>query len=205
MVGQMTGDIAFMVLLAGPGTVGKDLLLKQSELFLRAAGRDEASIEAQSKIRRELFDLIAEGGCEARVNELLRQLIESDFVASGATPTEEQVEQGVTGARATLTIPWMRFFLRYDPVPALRETTCPVLALNGTLDLQVWHEQNLDAIERVMKEAGRDITAIRCKNLNHLFQPATTGAFSEYAQIETTFDEAAMAEIAKWIREKVGD
>ncbi|UCD75107.1 MAG: alpha/beta fold hydrolase [Phycisphaerales bacterium] len=205
MVGQMRGDIAFMVLLAGPGTVGTDLLLKQSELFLRAAGRDEAAIAMQDTIRRELYTLIAEGGCEDRVEELVRRLVEAEFAAAGATPTEEQMEQGVNGAKQTLTLPWMRFFFRYDPVPALKETTCPVLAMNGTLDLQVWHEQNLDAIERVMKEAGRDITAIRYENRNHLFQPTETGAFSEYVQIETTFDEAVMADMVNWIQEKVGE
>ena len=80
---------------------------------------------------------------------------------------------------------------------------CPVLALNGTLDLQVWHDQNLDAIERVITDAGGDITIIRYEGLNHLFQPATTGSVGEYAQIETTIDEHVLQDIVKWIKQKV--
>ena len=77
------------------------------------------------------------------------------------------------------------------------------LYLNGGLDLQVWHEQNLDAIEREMSAAGRDITARRYPGLNHLFQPATTGSITEYARIETTFDEQVMRDIVEWIRQKL--
>ena len=88
----------------------------------------------------------------------------------------------------------MRFFLTYDPRPALAEIKCPVLACNGTLDLQVWHEQNLDVIERTITEAGGDVTAKRYEGLNHLFQPATTGSIAEYATIEITFDETVLRE-----------
>jgi hypothetical protein len=35
--------------------------------------------------------------------------------------------------------------------------------------------------------------------LNHLFQHAKTGAFSEYAQIEETFAPEALEKIADWI------
>ena len=37
----------------------------------------------------------------------------------------------------------MRYFVRYDPAPTLRKVRVPVLALNGTLDLQVPYAQNL--------------------------------------------------------------
>ena len=54
--------------------------------------------------------------------------------------------------------PWMAFFLTYDPRLALAKIRCPVLAVNGTLDLQVWHEQNLPAIEKAVKEGIGRVT-----------------------------------------------
>ena len=92
-----------------------------------------------------------------------------------------------------------------DPRPALREMTQPVLALNGSLDLQVAADQNLTEIERVFEEAGKSdqLTAIEFEGLNHLFQPATTGGMDEYAQIETTFDEGVIERMAGWIIENV--
>ena len=35
------------------------------------------------------------------------------------------------GQFAAAAAPWFRFFLMYDPAPALRKVTCPVLAING--------------------------------------------------------------------------
>jgi len=91
--------------------------------------------------------------------------------------------------------------LFYDPAPTLAMLVCPVLALNGSKDVQVEARQNLSAIERVKTETGNDITIIELDGLNHLFQPATTGAVSEYGRIETTFDEEALSIITSWVLE----
>ena len=37
----------------------------------------------------------------------------------------------------------MRFYVAYDPAPALQHLKCPVLALNGSKDLQVPPAENL--------------------------------------------------------------
>ena len=49
---------------------------------------------------------------------------------------------------------WFKFFLQYDPYPALVELRCPVLALNGEKDLQVPPNENLAAIEKALNEGG---------------------------------------------------
>ena len=89
----------------------------------------------------------------------------------------------------------------YDPTIALAQVTCPVLALNGTKDLQVDANQNLSAIEAVKSSTGNDITVIELEGLNHLFQPATTGSIAEYAQIEITFDYDTLVLMGNWISE----
>ena len=83
--------------------------------------------------------------------------------------------------------PWFRFFLTYDPVPALRGTHVPVLALNGTKDLQVPYKEDLGGIEAALKAADRDYQVAALPGLNHLFQTANTGAVSEYNEITETF------------------
>ena len=93
----------------------------------------------------------------------------------------------------------------YDHVPVLAKLTCPVLAMNGTLDVQVSSKQNLPPIEKSIRDAGGDITIVELEGLNHLFQPAVTGAVSEYMTIETTFDQSALAIISDWILEKIED
>ena len=53
-----------------------------------------------------------------------------------------------------LTSAWFRYFLTYDPAAALRKVTCPVLAINGSLDMQVLPRQNLPAIRKALEETG---------------------------------------------------
>jgi hypothetical protein len=95
----------------------------------------------------------------------------------------------------------MQFFLFHDPAPVLAKIKCPVLAMNGTKDVQVDSKQNLSVIESTIKEAGGDVTIVELEGLNHLFQPAVTGAVGEYAQIETTFDPKSLLIISDWILE----
>ena len=97
----------------------------------------------------------------------------------------------------------MRFFLAYDPRPALADVHVPVLALNGELDLQVDADQNLEAIREALKH-NPDVTVRRLPGLNHLFQTAVTGAFAEYAQIEETLAPAVLELVRDWILARTG-
>jgi fermentation-respiration switch protein FrsA (DUF1100 family) len=98
----------------------------------------------------------------------------------------------------------MKFFLSYDPAIALEKLKIPVLALNGSKDLQVWPAQNLPAIKKALKKAGnKNYTIKELPNLNHLFQESGTGAPDEYEKNEQTMAPAVLDIISKWIKEQV--
>ena len=102
-----------------------------------------------------------------------------------------------------LLAPWFRYFIAFEPAEHLKKVKCPVLAINGELDLQVPAKENLPAIESALKAGGNTaFEIVEMPKLNHLFQKAETGAPSEYAQIDETFNEAAMERVAKWIRQQ---
>jgi hypothetical protein len=99
-----------------------------------------------------------------------------------------------------VTSPWFRYFLTYDPAVALRKLTIPVLAINGSLDLQVPPALNLPAIRKALEDAGnKHFEVDELPGLNHLFQTAKTGAPSEYGQIEETISPVALEKMASWI------
>jgi fermentation-respiration switch protein FrsA (DUF1100 family) len=76
----------------------------------------------------------------------------------------------------------------------------PVLAINGSLDLQVPVRQNLPAIEAALKAGGNsDVKIVELAGLNHLFQKATTGSPAEYGKIEQTIDPQALQTIGEWV------
>jgi fermentation-respiration switch protein FrsA (DUF1100 family) len=95
---------------------------------------------------------------------------------------------------------WFLYFIQFDPVYYLSKVKCPVLAINGELDLQVTSKENLEGIKNSLIKAGNsNLTIKEFKGLNHLFQKAESGAPSEYGKIEETFNEEAMKFVSDWI------
>jgi hypothetical protein len=99
-----------------------------------------------------------------------------------------------------LSSPWFRYFLDYDPLPALGKVKCPVLALNGERDLQVIAKENLALIQKTLEDAGnKDVTTRELPQLNHLFQHAESGTPAEYGAIEETISPEVLQIIGDWI------
>jgi pimeloyl-ACP methyl ester carboxylesterase len=94
--------------------------------------------------------------------------------------------------------PWYTFFTSYDPAADIAATRCPVLALNGSLDIQVLPESNLSAIKKLSTLNSKLSTKLY-PSLNHLFQHATTGAPTEYGIIEETISEEVLSDIVTWL------
>jgi fermentation-respiration switch protein FrsA (DUF1100 family) len=98
------------------------------------------------------------------------------------------------------TSPWYRTFLVLDPVEYLSKVHCPLLALNGSLDVQVPSKENLKAIEKALIFGGNSKYVIEeMPELNHLFQHAKTGNIDEYGKIEETMSPEVLEKIADWI------
>ena len=201
LVAARSADVAFAVLLAGPGLPGADVLAKQTEELLRAEGAARSAVDWRVGWGREVIELAASELDSDEVARRIREIIEA--AAADAPPGLEQLvsETAIDETVLAFTDPWMRYFLAYDPQPALEVLTIPVLALIGDLDLQVSAELNIPALETAL--AGNpDATVAELDGLNHLLQTATTGAVSEYSQIEETFAPAALELISDWILER---
>ena len=119
-------------------------------------------------------------------------------------PKEMGEEDFVNGQIATLASPWMQYFINYDPSLVLKDVKCPVLAINGSKDLQVPATVNLEAIKKGLEAGGnKNVTTKELPNLNHLFQECTTGSPEEYAKIEQTFSPVALNEVLTWVLKQV--
>ncbi len=195
-------DLGYIVLMAGPGVTGAEIIYEQAALIARAMGASDEQIAANVAMQRNMFEIVTADVTldEARVRlraylkDRLDNMTEQERAAAGFS--EERIELQVQQVAS----PWMRFFLSYDPVPVLEKVTCPTLAINGEKDLQVAPYQNLPEIERALKNAGNpNFRVAELDGLNHLFQTAETGAPSEYAGIEETFSPKALKLISDWI------
>jgi pimeloyl-ACP methyl ester carboxylesterase len=203
MVVGLRDDVAFVVLMAATSVDGATILASQLETSLRAAGAAGSDIQRLVTLNRAAFDLARRNvpdadflaQLEPTIQQVTRDLPESDREAA---MTAMRREMGNSAAR--LKTPWTRFFLGYDPVPALRRMSCPVLAITGTNDTQVLHRLNLPGIRQALTEGGnRDFEIVELDGLNHLFQKSQTGMMSEYVTIQETFNPRALEAIGDWI------
>jgi pimeloyl-ACP methyl ester carboxylesterase len=198
LVAVETNAVAFIVLMAGPGVPGTDILHKQGELIARSMGADEQTIQLNLRIQQQLFEHMrgdeTSEGVKAKVQELIESIEDE--------ATREQAEKNMQGQMGVLDSTWFRYFLFYDPRPTLKQVKCPVLALNGEKDLQVAPTQNLPEIRQALEAGGnRRLTTREFPQLNHLFQTCQSGAVSEYGQIEETIAPVVLECISDWILE----
>ncbi|WP_299819505.1 alpha/beta fold hydrolase [uncultured Pontibacter sp.] len=196
-------EVAFVVLMAGNAVPGTELLVAQNEALLKASGVPQEQLQVYLQLREAQFKVAASEKDVFKAAEKIKQL---EHDAKAKLTEQEQKQLGLTPQNeqvlvAQLSSPWMRYYLAYNPAPVLQKLKMPVLALNGTKDLQVPYQQNLPATEKALQAAGNKKYKIKeMPNLNHLFQTANTGGPAEYGQLEETIAPAALEEIANWLK-----
>lgn len=198
-------ELAFIVLLAGPGIKCDELLIMQEGLIAKSMGQLPAQIEKTAALNKKVYALVKK---EVPATERRAQLIELLKPEFDQLPPAQQAASSVEEMTDDLLNrvggPWMRYFLNFDPAVYLTQVSCPTLAINGEKDLQVPAKVNLEAIEACLSKAPCKTYEIKAfPNLNHLFQTADTGAISEYYEIEETFSPAAMAYVHAWISQQL--
>ena len=199
---------AFIVMLAGTGAKGDAIIERQTQEIGKASGATREGLEVSARLQKLLMDTARSQPDEAAAKKALagvavafaKKLSEAEKKALEIEDNSDEGLKASEEAAATFASPWMRFFLNHDPAPVLTRVKCPVLAVNGSLDLQVLPDQNMPLIEKSLKEGGN--TRFETKvfpGLNHLFQHAKTGQLSEYGQIEETMAPEVMELVASWI------
>jgi hypothetical protein len=199
LTASMSSDIAFVVMLAGTGVPGDQVLALQGEMVAKAAGASDDAIAANRTIQKTLLDIMrAERGekDEKVVTEKLRQAWAEVKPKGAGADVDKMMDAQIAG----IVSPEIRSFLYHDPAPVLRSLQVPVLALNGSRDIQVPPSQNLPAIVAALTAGGNnDFMVAELPGLNHLFQKCTTCAVSEYSQLEETFSPTALEIMGDWV------
>ncbi|QVL34564.1 alpha/beta hydrolase [Telmatocola sphagniphila] len=198
-VAAQNPDVAFVIMLAGPGVPGDEILLEQGDLIANAMGQAPDFRKVTRDLNIRLFQAIKAGQDEQALMKLVDEAFNALSEEDRKKVTEDFKKELQKGVKK-LVSPWFRYFIKFDPRPTLQKVKCPVLALNGERDLQVSPKQNLPEIEKALKASGNpDVTCRSFPQLNHLFQKCQKGAPSEYAKIEETFSPEVLDVIGEWI------
>jgi pimeloyl-ACP methyl ester carboxylesterase len=203
IIAAKDSKISFIVFLAGPGLRGDQIILRQSTLIGQAQGISPEDLAKLLDTNTQIIGVLTSENdlavARPKVEQLLQDGLKSispKLIAKLGGSTQAIVQTRT----ASFCTPWMQFFLRSDPGRSLCSVHCPVLALNGSKDLQIPADENLSAITADLKVAGNnDVTIKKLEGLNHLFQTCQTGSPSEYGQIEQTISPEALGMIGDWI------
>ncbi len=206
IVAARRDDVAFIVLLAGTGVNGKEILLSQGQLILRAEGvKDDRLLKVQRETQLALIETIldaASGTANAALVEIAMKRLAK--VLPEESQQEDALKDSVAAGIERINSPWFRFFLTYEPASQLQRVKCPVLAINGENDVQVDPKLNLPAIRAALEKGGNSrFRTIEFPGMNHLFQTCTTGGISEYQTIEETISPIVLQTFTTWIAETV--
>lgn len=180
--------VDFLVLLAGAGVSGMDLLIEQHRRLSRAAGLSDEALEQSRELQERMLHAVRDVDDGASRAELISELL---------APIGDEPELRTEVER--LSSPWFHDFVTRNPATSLAHIECPVLALWGELDIQVPPEQNMPGIRDAVPLGS---TMEVWPGVNHLFQRAGTGLPDEYAHLPEGLSDVA-ARVSSWL-EQIG-
>jgi pimeloyl-ACP methyl ester carboxylesterase len=198
-------EVDFLVLMAASGISLEEGMYEQCEAIYSGMGISSQGIELNRRILKSCLDVVRiekdNGRAKTRIAETLSRF-------------NREVSQlsKVERKKLELSLPLdpkeyyaflssaMRVDLFHNPQTALEKLKCPVLAINGSTDLQVL-PKNLEIIEEALRRGGNtDCTIKLFPEKNHLFQNSKTGALSEYYEIEETMAPEVQVYLSNWLK-----
>ncbi|HRE64417.1 MAG TPA: alpha/beta fold hydrolase [Ferruginibacter sp.] len=199
-------DIKAIVLLAGPGVSGLNLLTEQNVAILKSGGMSAGVAEAYGTMFKKLNQSVLQSkDTTIALQQAIKVLNKWDVADSVkdifkvATANEKEVFAATMVSQ--LYNNWFRYFLNYNPAPALKKLSCNVLALNGSKDVQVLPASNLAGIKAALKKSkSKNYEIKEVVGLNHLFQTCSTCTIDEYEKLEESFSPQVLDMMANWLK-----
>ena len=176
-------QVDFAISLAGMIVSGAETLVEQNRIALTDAGLPEETVNEYCRLLSEAFDACNDG---------------KPLPSADNSDLPEALKRNYQAVMAQLQTPYLSRFIAVDVRPLLPQITCPVLALNGTKDIQVNYETNLEALRNGLSGHTTDMIQ-EVEGVNHIFQTCTTGRVDEYKEIEETISPDVLTTITNWL------
>jgi pimeloyl-ACP methyl ester carboxylesterase len=176
-------QVDFVISLAGMIVSGAETLVEQNRIALTDAGLPEDTVTEYCRLLSEAFEACNDG---------------KPLPSADNSDLPEALRRNYQAVLAQLQTPYLSRFIAVDVRPLLPQITCPVLALNGTKDIQVNYETNLEALRNGLSGNTADVIQ-EVEGVNHIFQHCTTGRVDEYKEIEETISPDVLTTIISWL------
>jgi dienelactone hydrolase len=206
MAASISNDIAFIILMSGSGVNGGDILLEQQKMNLIIAGASGDVIKENNELQETINNALRSDKDIESIRKDLTAFEEKDFqnlspeIKASIQDEDTFIKSKVQAQINAFNSPWFRYYVKYDPIPALEKVKVPVLMTFGELDMQVTAAQNKSKMEEALKRGGNNnFKSIVFPKANHLYQEAKTGSPNEYADLPKEFVPGFLETIASWI------
>ena len=208
MIAAENSDVKFIILMAGLGVTGTELVLAQHQHAFDKTSLTNEGKDSLNKALKKVYSSVKNWKEYVGTNEERNQLKEELTNMWQKLPEEMRgsVSQEVYINKTVdnISSPWFRHFLKTNPIEYLNKLSIPVLAINGENDTQVEFQSNLNKIEAALKVGKNNQYQIKSyPGLNHLFQESITGDIDEYGKIEQTISPAVLSDITTWIKMQI--
>jgi uncharacterized protein len=204
-------DINFIILLAGPGIKGSDLLAEQGEQVLLKSGSSKEAVAAYLPFYNKIISLSLEGldsvTLAAKAGKELeewKQTVKPAYLHELGFDSGEGAKAILHNLISSFSAPWMQYFLKSDASVFLQQVSAKVLALNGEKDIQVVAASNTGGIRKALQKSTSPLYEVKIiPGLNHLFQKCDKCSVMEYGMLDETMSETALAEMIQWLQKNV--
>jgi pimeloyl-ACP methyl ester carboxylesterase len=179
MVAARENKVKALVLIAGPGTTGAELILEQQRHALDLMKAEPEDRAAKIALQEQIHAAVLKGGSWEGVPEVMQRAADT---------------------------PLFQSLLQWDPVKAMKDVDQPVLIVQGELDVQVppHHADKLMTLAQARKKKV-DAQLLKVPGVNHLLVPAKTGEVAEYRSLGTAEVAPAIpAGIGAWLAKVLG-
>ncbi len=210
MVATQRKDIAYVILLAGPGVPIVELMAEQNQAIAATAGLSKEALDEIKPLFKKVVTAIGNEDDSLAAIASTSEIVENWTINKPIAVLEEMnlgsVEnraEYVKAMVAQLRGPWFRYFIKFDPTPYLKQLKGKVLAINGEKDIQVLSKQNLDGMRKALSGSKAEFEIKELPGLNHLFQTCKKCNIQEYGELEETFSPVALKAVSDWMENKV--
>ena len=186
-------SVDFLVSLAGTAAKGMDVLIGQNKAILPLQGVPQEMANDYATVLKVIFEDRIQGNKIDNPSQYVTGICESHKINLPLQLTTNLEKCISFGGQ------WIDYFLAYDPTTAIRQITCPVMALNGTLDMQVLCQDNIPLIKQHLPQNNLHLVK-EYEALNHFFQHCTPATALSYGQIQETISTEVLSDIVTWIQ-----
>lgn len=194
-------NIDLIISMAGMAQHFKDIIQYQVKLTSESSGKfTDDEIKKILNMYENMYSILEK---EKDVNKASVKLGNYFDRFSQELTEEEKIKFNMTPAnvlstRQSLLTPWIFQISKIKPEKYIRKVKCPVYALNGSKDTQVYYKSNLHIIEDNLKPNKLNRFEM-IEGVNHLFQDAGSGLVEEYGELEQTISPEVLAKLKNWL------